>query len=66
MSVLPECTHVYHRCAWCPRGSEEDINLGLEQQMVLSHHGDAEIEPGSCEEPHMVLTSKPSLQHLYL
>lgn len=62
MSVSPECMYVYHMCAWCPRGSEEDIinHLGLEWQMVLSHHGGAEIEPGSCEEPHVVLTSKPS------
>lgn len=38
MSILPECTHAHHMCAWCSKRSEEGTgHPKLELQMVMSH-----------------------------
>lgn len=40
MNVLPACVSANHMCVWCPQKKKKRAldPLGLELQMVLSHH----------------------------
>lgn len=59
------CLYVYHLLhTWCLKGSEEDIRsfVGLELEVVVSHHIGARNGSGPLEEQQMCLISEPSLQ----